>query len=136
MLTIDKTELLKTYWGEHLPSPIWGWKDPRNSATALIWREVFPEMRVLTVSQQWKPELKSKEGSKAGEWFRGQSSQTIREMYTSPPGIEGLDMHRVDFDLLLSDEAELQKLLLWAGLPLEPVESFDAFLIQVGVESL
>ncbi len=132
---VDKLELLQTFCGEQQAVDIWGWKDPRNSATALIWREIFPDMRVLVIKRDWNPQMRSQSsGSPAGDWFRRESSEKLRKMYMQPPGIAGLDSHSVDFDNLLTDPAELESLLQWAELSLEPSQKFKTFQQQVGVE--
>ena len=133
--SVDRERLLNTFWGEDSRDSVWGWKDPRNSATALIWRELFPTMRVLIIRRQWtKPMLGQPGKSEAGIWFRTQSDQKLRQMYYHPAGIEGLDRHEIDFDKLLTDPGELESMLQWCDLPTDPVEAFEPFLKQVGVE--
>jgi len=132
---VDKTELLKTYWGKYPVAGVWGWKDPRNSANSIIWREIFPDLRVLTIRRRWEKKMRrQKTGSVAGEWFRHESSTNLREMYTHPPGVEGLESHVVDFDRLLTESTELETLLQWMGLSTGPARRFLTFLSEVGVE--
>lgn len=39
------------YWGDQVPDSEtpWGWKDPRNTITFEIWKELFPDMKVIHV---------------------------------------------------------------------------------------
>ena len=133
---VDRDELLKSYWGSVTPVDVWGWKDPRNSATALIWRHIFPDMRVLVIHRRWTKSMrKQKEGSKAGLWFRLESTAPLRKMYLDPPGIEGLDVHQVNFDRLLYDPSEFEQLLSWAGINTGYAGNYSDFLEMVGIES-
>lgn len=133
--SVDRERLLDTFWGGDSRDPVWGWKDPRNSATAMIWRDLFPGMRVLIIRRQWTKQMLSQPGkSEAGDWFRTQSDEKLRQMYFDPPGMEGLDRHDVDFDKLLSEPGELKSMLQWCGLTTDPAQAFGEFLEQVGVE--
>ncbi len=133
---IDKQQLLKTYWGEHEEADIWGWKDPRNSATAIVWREIFPGMRVLVIKRAWSRQMRQQiGGSESGDWFRQSSSRKLREMYWHPPGIDGLDSYVVNFDRLLIEASELESLLQWIGLSIDPIREFDLFLDRVRVDT-
>ena len=132
---VDKEELLRKFWGDDQPTNIWGWKDPRNSANAIIWRSIFPEMRVLILCRKWRWSLRRQaDGSEAGEWFRHGSDRKIRKLYVHPPGIDGLDTHCVNFDQLLSSSKTLEQLLGWVGLPTAPAQSYASFLNRVGFE--
>lgn len=40
----------KNYWAENLNHHnLWGWKDPRNTITLDLWREVYPEAKIIHV---------------------------------------------------------------------------------------
>jgi hypothetical protein len=91
---------------------------------------------VLIINRSWNLQMRRQSiGSKAGEWFRHQSTKKLREMYVHPQGIDGLDLHLVDFDKLLTDASELEALLQWIGLLVDPANQFTNFLDRVGVES-
>jgi len=85
---VDRDALLREYWGdsENLKAEaIWGWKDPRNSATALIWKEVFPQIRVIVISRNWKwRDLWKSSGTESGKWYRKQSTSALRDLYCDP----------------------------------------------------
>ena len=132
---VDKNCLLDTYWGESDPTDFWGWKDPRNSATAVIWREVFPDLRVLVTGRKWTKAMRRQSGgSLAGEWFRQESTAKVRALYLHPPGVEGLDRYQVDFDKLVTSSDEFNRLLNWIGLPDRPADEFKSFLDQLRIE--
>ena len=31
---------------------LWGWKDPSNTFTAIIWREIFPNMKIVNITRE------------------------------------------------------------------------------------
>jgi len=135
---VDRNQLLSEYWGdsENMPnSPIWGWKDPRNSATALIWKQVFPELRVIIISRNWRWRDRWKfGGSDSGNWYRKQSTAELREMYQHPIGIEPESQLRIDVDQLMTAADYFGHVLKWCNLSPEPMNQFDDFLTKVGVE--
>ena len=51
---IRMKNLLTEYWGPQDPGDCWGWKDPRNSANLLLWRELFPHARILIIQRKWR----------------------------------------------------------------------------------
>ena len=133
---VDKEDLLANYWAGAQRNTVWGWKDPRNSANALIWRSLFPELRVLVIHRKWSRTMRAELGkSDAGIWFRKESTKDLRRLYYDPPGIEGLDRFDVDFDRLIEGSAEFEATLRWCGLSDEPLKDYRAFLEQVGLES-
>jgi hypothetical protein len=48
-------------WKRHLSSgtPLWGWKDPRNSITLRVWLSIFPEAKIIHVSRNGMDVAKS-----------------------------------------------------------------------------
>ena len=113
---IDVRYLLRQYWCSKEPCLPWGWKDPRNSANVLLWRNIFPELRILTVNKCWSWRERNRIGSKAGNWFRRQSTWRLRRLYRKPPHSNGLDFHELSFDrLIISCPDELGRLWNWIG---------------------
>jgi hypothetical protein len=43
------SQIYGEYWGGAKERPCWGWKDPRNSFTLPIWKEIYPEMKIIHV---------------------------------------------------------------------------------------
>ena len=134
---VDLENILKVYWGNHQQEQIvWGWKDPRNSANLIIWRALFPDMRVLVIERTWSKKMLNQDGGSAsGNWFRTQSTSAVRSHYLNPTAADGLDVHRVNFDQLLKEPDELSELLNWAHLPSRPADDFEDFLKLAGVTS-
>ena len=113
---VDIKHLLRQYWRSKEPCLLWGWKDPRNSANVLLWRKLFPELRILTVNKNWSWRERNRDGSKAGHWFRRQSTWRLRRLYRNPPHSNGLDFHELSFDrLIVSCPDELDRLWNWLG---------------------
>ena len=113
---VDIKHLLRQYWCSKEPRLLWGWKDPRNSANVLLWRKLFPELRILTVNKNWSWRERNRDGSKAGHWFRRQSTWRLRRLYRNPPHSNGLDFHELSFDrLIISCPDELDRLWNWLG---------------------
>lgn len=131
---IDLSELLETYWGGLSECDLWGWKDPRNSANVLFWRRSFPNLRLLTIHAKWKKANRNKAGTMAGNWFRTKSTQQIRQLYFSPPHIEGLDRHQLDFDRLMVDERELDALWSWLGVSPSSLPSYPELMRQINTD--
>jgi hypothetical protein len=46
---INLAELRNGYLGESNDCKWWGWKDPRNSANVLLWKTIFPDLRIITI---------------------------------------------------------------------------------------
>lgn len=135
---IDRNQLLAEYWGDSglaTSTQAWGWKDPRNSSTAMIWSQVFPQLRVIAVYRKWHWRDRWKSGgSDSGKWFRKQSTRKLRELYQHPIGIDQDSIFQVDVDLLTTDASYLGQVLDWCGLSNSPKNHFDEFLARVGFE--
>ena len=135
---VDLNELLSEYWGDlnlATSRPAWGWKDPRNAATAMIWNRVFPHLRVIVVYRNWRWRDRWKSGgSDSGNWFRKQSTAELRELYQHPIGIDQDSIFNVDVDRLTSDAGFFGQVLDWCVLSNEPKLQFDEFLASVGFE--
>jgi hypothetical protein len=133
---VDRHQLRSEYWGECDPlDQPWGWKDPRNSATALIWKQIFPQLRVVAVARNWRWRDRWKlGGSDSGNWYRKQSTAELRKMYQHPIGIEQESILTVDVDQLTTDAEVFGQVLAWCKLDGEPKNRFDDFLLNVGVE--
>lgn len=136
--SIDLDRLLTTYWGQadcKTQKRPWCWKDPRNSATAMIWKNVLPGLKVVVVCRKWRWHDRWKRGgTDSGRWYRRQSTREIRAMYEQPLGIEGDDLLKVDVQQLTSDADYFGKVLNWCHLDHDSADRFDDFLDRVGVE--
>ena len=136
--SVDCDQLLSEFVGHdgcQLSKQPWGWKDPRNSATALIWREVFPQLRALVICRRWRWRDKWKSGgSESGIWYRKHSTAKLRSMYENPIGLDDASILRVDVDQLTSDRQVLQGVLDWCKLSVDPSLNFDNFMQAIGLE--
>lgn len=133
---VDSEGLMDNYGlEERRPGQPWGWKDPRNSATALIWRQWFPELRLLIVQRPWRWRDRWKlGGSPSGRWYRRHSTAKLRELYTRPTGMEHVATRRLDVDRFTTDADYFESTLNWCMLDTAPAKRFNEFLSQVGFE--
>ena len=131
---VDLNGILQVYWGDQAEKPLWGWKDPRNSANALLWRKVFPKLRVVMVEKKWRWSERRKKGTLAGTWFRAKSNKQLRELYVNPPYIDGLDCFRFNVDQFTSDAEHLGNLWRWLGLDEGLFRDFKEFKLLVNAE--
>lgn len=139
---VDRDQLLSDYWGDSSGDPkdqSWGWKDPRNSATAMIWRAVFPDLRLIVICRngrwldRWLDRWKSG-GSDSGKWYRQRSTAKLRELYQTPIGIDPNSLLQVDVDQLTTDVDFFERVLAWCDLRSDPSINFGEFMGRVGVE--
>lgn len=135
---IDREQLLNEFCGAE-PDAIerpWGWKDPRNSATAAVWQAVFPEIRALVVTRKlrwrdrWKPG-----GTDSGKWYRQRSTRSLRRLYAREPAELVGDTLLVDVDRMTSDAGFLAQVLVWCQLDSSQAYQFGDFLQTIGLES-
>ncbi len=135
---VDRERLLSEYCGDlgHLPPNLsWGWKDPRNSATAMIWKRVFPHLRLIVISRTWRWRNRWKSGgSDSGNWYRKESTRKLRELYDNPVGIDQQSVLRVDVDRLTTDADFFKSVAKWCNLSVDPGSSLDELMEQVGLE--
>ena len=114
---------------------IWGWKDPRNSATAAIWKQVFPGAIVVVMQREWNDRFREHPSkSEAGIWYRQESTEEVRNCYDHPVLVPEKEILRVDFDRLLVDQNEINKLLTELGMTKHLINDFAEFQSLVGVE--
>jgi hypothetical protein len=101
----------------------------------MIWKQIFPQLRVIVVCRNWRWRNRWKfGGSDSGNWFRKQSTAELREMYQAPIGIDPESLFKVDVDRLTTDADFFGEVLTWCQLNAEPSLRFDEFLANVGVE--
>jgi hypothetical protein len=135
---VDSGQLLSEYWGDSVSqfsTQPWGWKDPRNSATAMIWQGVFPQLRVIVICRNWRWRDRWKSGgSESGNWYRKQSTAELRKLYEHPVGIDQNSLLRVDVDQLTTDANFLEQVLTWCNLSIDPRHTFDDFMEEIGLE--
>lgn len=133
---LDIQGLLESFRGGHRAAKPWGWKDPRNSATAWIWKTLFPAAQVIVLKREWNSQTASQSSrSVAGEWFRRRSKDRVRQCYLNPMRITAEEIFTVDFDRLLRNEDELNGLLRQLGLRSYCIADFDEFRTVINVES-
>ncbi len=114
---IDVDSLLESYWGDRTRCDLWGWKDPRNAANVLIWKSLFPEVRMITITKRWRWSERTVKGTLAGDWYRSKSNRRLRKLYRQPPYAEDVDTFALDFDDLTQNQHQLNRLRDWLGLP-------------------
>jgi hypothetical protein len=111
----------------------WGWKDPRNGATLPLWREVFPEARILLIRKQMD-ERKSR--SPSGVWFRDGENRRCAEYLQDPPAARQCEaVKAIDFERVTSGAEEFNELLRWLELPELSPRQFRGLLQVTGFES-
>ena len=135
---VNRDQLFSGYCGGSTSLPLnqpWGWKDPRNSATAMIWQDVFPGLRVIAISRTWRWRDRFKSGgSESGNWYRKKSTAELRALYENPIGFDSNSIFRVDVDQLITDADCLGQLLAWCSLSCLPRNDYVNFMAKIGVE--
>lgn len=136
VMELDLDRLMSEFLGGNSLPDNWGWKDPRNSATAFIWQEVFPEARIIVLIRKWNRRYRRQPAnSLAGEWYRYESTAAIRNKYENPIRVDAGRMFKVDFDSLVRDGTEFNRLLREIGMADLQVDSFSDFRSRLGIES-
>ena len=133
---IQIESVLEQFWANKSERDLpWGWKDPRNSALALVWKTLFPNLRVVVLQRNWSDEYRRETAkSIAGSWFRKQSTKEIRDFYNRPFGIDESEIVRVDFESLLVNSSELNRVLTDLKLQHLCVIDFAEFRAEIGIE--
>ena len=132
---IDVESIMARFWADQDRNQPWGWKDPRNSATAFVWQTFFPRLRVLVLERKWSTKVAEEPAkSLAGRWFRTESENQVRRLYQHPVGIDPSQIVRVDFDRLVTDAQELNSTLHAIGVDHPPIQEFRQFTELVGLE--
>lgn len=136
--SVDIDELMNDFWGTatERKHQNWGWKDPRNSANALVWTNLFPEMKAIVISRnvRWR-DRRINTGSDSGRWFRQESTSKLRSLYKKPIGLSPDMIFQIDVDQLTRDAEVFRKTLNWCGLDEGPANSFEKYLGKIGFES-
>jgi hypothetical protein len=93
---------------------LYGWKDPRNSLTLKIWKEIFPFAKVLIIQANHKPGLSV---SPSGDWFRNTSDEATRKIFMNPPGLdeEKDDYLKFNYKTGMKSLEEFNVLVKWLG---------------------
>lgn len=134
--SIDVQLLMKDFFRGEGSVKAWGWKDPRNSATAAIWKMVFPEARVVVLERKWQDTFREESSnSLAGSWFRRESTEAVRNDYLNPPLIPAADIIRVELQQLIADVQHLNHFLTKVGLGENQITDFTAFKSRIGLEA-
>lgn len=131
---VDLSQCVKEFWADNKRVNHWGWKDPRNAANVLFWRNVFPKLRLILIRKKWKWSERKQLGSLAGNWYRGESTWRIRRCYQNPPHSAGLDVFRLDFDKFLEGDMELNRLWNWLRIDGIDKPNFQQMLSAIGIE--
>ena len=139
--SVERSPLVDEFFGSpetNVREDVWGWKDPRNSATAMIWREVFPQLRMIVVDRNWRWRdrwlRRKSSGTESGNWYRNESTQELRQLYRQPIGMKQVSTLYVDVDQLTTSADFLGRALTWCGLSAEPASRFDALMDEIGLE--
>ena len=103
------------FWDEYDRDIVWGFKDPKNGITLPIWKEIFPNPKLLLI----KKEVDSKE-SKSGEgkMFREGMTDFVRKAHMIPLTLNEKkdDYHVVQFEEIVDDYEKFNEMCEWAGL--------------------
>ncbi len=136
--SLDLERILNQYWNDNPRNKIWGFKDPRNTATLPIWLEIFPKAKILVIHRKWREGLKpSKFESPSGKWFKELSTPVVREKYNNPPFLKlknNIDRHDIFFDEAIKDYKKFNNLLKWVGLPEKTEKEFKDLLNITKIE--
>ena len=115
------------FWGAEDRNITWGFKDPKNGITLPIWKEIFPNPKLLLI----KKEVDSKE-SKSGEgkMFREGMTDFVRGAHMIPLTLDKKndDYHIVQFEEVVNDHEKFNELCKWAGLQTLTKEGFLSLL--------
>jgi hypothetical protein len=126
----------KNIWGDSVQERAWGWKDPRNSITSLLWKEIYPEAKYLIICKK-RDGKKSK--SNSGKWFKETASDEVLHFYMNPPVLNEIDPKKVkhlQFEKMISDWEYFNDILQWCGLSfrLESENSLQEYMKNVSLE--
>ncbi len=139
------SEPVRCYWGLRnwfrrgwRGTSDWGWKDPRNTVTLPVWRQVFPDARIIHVCRNgvdvamslWSRE---KRRSADNPWFseRCLSLESAFELWSTyesaalqnTSGLTSQQYLRVRYeDLLRQSEQELERIGKFLGTATRPTE--------------
>jgi hypothetical protein len=93
---------------------LYGWKDPRNSLTLKIWKEIFPAARILIIQADHKP---GPSRSLSGDWFKNNSDEATRNIYMNPPALdeEKDDYLKFNYKTGMKSLEEFNVLVKWLG---------------------
>jgi hypothetical protein len=131
--TVDLCGLLKTFFGTYPHDQAWGWKDPRNSLTFPVWKELFPQAKVVIISKM-VDEKQSK--SSSGQWFRQISTSSLRDAYMNPWWKKHhSETMVISFEEVTSSPATYNELLRFCQLPEIDVNAFQGLLLDCSYES-
>ena len=134
--SIDIELLMRDFFRGEMSVTNWGWTDPRNSATAAIWKKVFPRARVVVMERQWNDRFRDHpSGTDAANWYFHESTEEIRHCYEHPVCLAADEIIRVDFDRLMENEQELNRFLLELGMTECLVADFGALRKKIGLTS-
>lgn len=113
------------------PEQPWGWKDPRNSITLPLWKELFPRAQVLLIE---KRPSGNEARSPSGAWFRNPSNRAEIDRYLEPEVRCESDVMRISFEDATSNVSSFNALLGWLGLPALSRRQFSGLLAVTGYE--
>lgn len=132
--SVDLGVLSNIFFNSHDRASAWGWKDPRNSLTAPIWRSLFPGAVFVVVTKE--PDS-GPSNSPSGEWFRRLATDFIRHRYMNPPWLGAYRCaYQVSFERLVTDVEEFNRLLTIAGQSTISTQSHAALLRRAGYEKI
>ena len=123
---IDLKSIGQSYWGNKSRSDLWGWKDPRNSLTAPVWKVHFPDALFVVITKKVDD---SASRSPSGEWFRRVASDYARTRYMAPYWLEHWENAKsFQFESLVGDVHSFNRLLAFCGIRALPAVEFEILL--------
>jgi hypothetical protein len=125
---VDLCGLAREYGCDQPSETAWGWKDPRNSLTAPIWRTIFPSARFVLIRKRAD---KSVSESPSGHWFRHRASPWLLQAYMNPDwAARDGNVLFVTFEVLVRSVAAFNALLNFCDRPCLEPSSYRELLLR------
>lgn len=128
---VHRDKVLGAFSGDVGLSAPWGWKDPRNSLTFPVWKQLFPGAKAVIISKSIENRPPR---SYAGLWFR-EAPEWLRRYYMHPSwfvaGDYGLE---ISFEKVVSNAEEFNRLLEFCHLPLVSPAAYRELLNKANFE--
>lgn len=116
--TLVKNQLdykFQTFWGDKPFHSVWGWKDPSASIFLPIWKNIFPSCKLMIIKRN-NQKISQNMSDSEGEWFR-ENNDLLKHFYEPDlSGFSDSDVFRCDFNNVITDIEEMNKMLEWVGL--------------------
>ncbi len=117
------------FWGDMPHDLMWAWKDPGASLTLPIWKNIFPECKILMIYRN-KDKLSKNISDAEGNWFRDKATHKSKEAYLNPDlsGIKDENIFHCNFNEVVTDRNSMNKMLQWIGFSEQLLKTDDTFL--------